>query len=68
MPNCDSLFNINGFVSGVCSHGMAVDYYVESVVDPKAFQAVSTRSFDDFKKGKVDIGNQALMGYGCRNR
>lgn len=54
-PNC--LFQ-------TCSHGRAVLYFAESVVNQNAFLSIKCNDWDSFRIGRCD-SDIKVMGYGC---
>jgi Lipase len=68
MPGCSVLNRFADPLSDSCNHLRAVDYFTESVADPKSFRAVAAESFSDFQKGNVDEKNMEYMGLGCSKK
>ncbi|CAL8129453.1 unnamed protein product [Orchesella dallaii] len=58
-PGCENEF------FGTCSHSRAIEYYVESVNDPDAFQAFESHSYEDFESGVVTKQKPTKMGFWC---
>lgn len=68
MPGCAVVESQTGLVSSSCSHNRAVDYFAESVKNPKAFTAVSTKSFSNFKRRQFLSNNVTYMGIACKSK
>lgn len=66
MPGCSVISGLLDPISSVCNHNRAVDYFAESVENPKAFIAVAAKSFRNFKKGSYDKNDVTFMGISCR--
>lgn len=67
MPGCAIIANVKGHLSGICNHNRAVDYFAESVENPKAFFAVAAKSYEDFTDGRYDRNDVTFMGISCRH-
>lgn len=54
----------------LCSHRRSWWFWADSVAAPEntAFHAVQAKSWDDFKKGRVDESTITRMGIDCSTR
>ncbi|CAL8109936.1 unnamed protein product [Orchesella dallaii] len=52
---------------GTCSNSRAIEYYLESVKDPDAFESFESHSYEEFERGVFNKQKPTKMGFWASN-